>query len=218
MNRSLAAALAVAATVMLPAAGLAQGVFPPPPPTGAQGVFPPPPPMGNQGGFPAPPPTGSQGVFPAPGGGAPRQDSAFGPSQGGGFGGPPQGPAAICASFPKLKDEAEVRGHAIQEAAKSHDRKVMCGAVTRFVEQETKVVKFLVDNQAACGVPPQAVANAKASHQKTVEFREKVCADAPAPKPPSLSDALGTPTLDTGKNTKTGRGTLDSLTGNPLAR
>ena len=226
MNWSLAAAFAVAVTVMLPAAALAQGVFPPPPPTGAQGVFPPPPPMGNQGGgnqggFPAPPPTGSQGVFPAPGGGAPSQASApggFGPPQGGGFGGPPQGPAAICASFPKLKDEAEVRGHAIQEAAKSHDRKVMCGAVTHFVEQETKVVKFLVDNQAACGVPPQAVANAKASHQKTVEFRDKVCAEAPAPKPPSLSDALGTPTLDTAKNTKTGKGTLDSLTGNPLAR
>jgi hypothetical protein len=210
MNRSLAAAFAVAATVMLPAAALAQGVFPPPPPTGTQGVF------------PAPPPTGSQGVFPAPGGGAPSQAAApggFGPPQGGGgFGGPPQGPAAICASFPKLKDEAEVRGRGIQAAAKTRDRKVMCGAVTRFVEQESKVVKFLVDNQTACGVPAEAVANAKASHQKTVEFREKVCAEAPAAKPPSLSDALGTPTLDTGKNTKTGRGTLDSLTGNPLAR
>jgi hypothetical protein len=231
MNRSLAAALAVAATVMLPAAALAQGVFPPPPPTGAQGVFPPPPqPAGNQDGFPAPPPTGSQGVFPTPGGRGPSQASApggFGPPQGGGgfggppqsggFGGPPQGGAAICANFPKLKDEAEVRGRAIQEAAKSHDRKVMCGAVTHFVEQETKVVKFLVDNQTACGVPQQAVAGAKASHQKTVEFRDRVCAEAPPPKPPSLSDALGTPTLDTAKNTKTGKGTLDSLTGNPLA-
>jgi hypothetical protein len=208
MNRSLAAAFAVTAAVLLPVAALAQ--FPPPPPTGTQGVF------------PAPPPTGSQGVFPAPGGGAPSQAAApggFGPPQGGGgFGGPPQEPPAICASFTKLKDEAEVRGKGIQAASKTHDRKIMCGAVTRFVEQETKVVKFLVDNQSTCGVPPQAVANAKASHEKTIEFRDKVCAEAPAPKPPSLSDALGTPTLDTGKNTKTGRGTLDSLTGNPLAR
>jgi hypothetical protein len=164
---------------------------------------------GSQGGFGGPPPPGSGG-------------GAFGPPGGGGGGGgafgPPGGAQAICASFTKLKEEAEVRGKAIQAAGKSHDRKVMCGAVTRFVEQETKVVKFLVDNQAACGVPPQAVANAKASHQKTVEFRDKVCAEAPAPKPPSLSDALGTPTLDTAKNTKTGKGTLDSLTGNPLAR
>ena len=193
MNRSLAAAFAVAATVMLPAAALAQ--------------------------FPPPPPTGSQGVFPAPGGGPPSQAGGFGPPQGGGgFGGPPQGAAAICAGFVKIKDEAEVRGRGIQEASKTHDRKTMCGAVTRFVDQESKVVKFLVDNQTACGVPAEAVANAKASHQKTVEFRDKVCAEAPAPKPPSLSDALGTPTLDTAKNTKTGRGTLDSLTGNPLAR
>ena len=150
---------------------------------------------GGQGGFGGPPPQAAGGAF-----------------------GPPAGPQAVCASFPKIKEEAEVRGHAIQEASKTHDRKVMCGAVTRFVEQETKVVKFLADNQTACGVPPQAVASAKASHEKTVEFRDKVCAEAPQPKAPTLSDALGTPTLDTAKNTKTGRGTLDSLTGNPLAR
>lgn len=211
MNRSFAAAFAVTATVMLPAAALAQ--FPPPPPTGAQGVFPAPPPTGSQGVFPAAPQPGQGGMSGGQGGfGGPP------PQQGGGSFGPPSGAQAICANFVKLKDEAEVKGRAIQEASKSHDRKVMCGAVTRFVEQETKVVKFLVDNQTTCGVPPEAVANAKASHQKTIDFREKVCAEAPPPKPPSLSDALGTPTLDTGKNTKTGKGTLDSLTGNPLAR
>jgi hypothetical protein len=148
-------------------------------------------------------------------------------SGGGGFGAPPQGgggfgaaggPPAICASFVKLKEEADLKGKGIQAAAKTRDRKVMCGAVTRFIEVETKVVKFLADNKTTCGVPDQAVANAKAGHEKTIEFRDKVCAEAPAPRPPSLSDALGTPTLDTAKNTKTGRGTLDSLTGNPLAR
>jgi hypothetical protein len=144
---------------------------------------------------------------------------------GGGFGapppqqgGPPGGAQAICNGFVKLKDEATSRGQAIQAASKTHDRKIMCGAVTRFVEQESKVVKFLIDNQKTCGVPDEALVNAKASHQKTIEFRDKVCAEAPPPKPPSLSDAFGTPTLDTGKNTKTGKGTLDSLTGNPLAR
>jgi hypothetical protein len=211
MIRSLAAALAIAATATLPGAALAQ--FPPPPPTGSQGVFPAPPPTGAQGVFPAPPPPGQ-------GGGAGGQGGFGGPppqAAGGAFG-PPGGAQAVCASFVKIKDEAEIRGHAIQEASKSHDRKIMCGAVTRFVEQETKVVKFLADNQTTCGIPPQAVANAKASHEKTVEFRDKVCAEAPQPKAPSLSDALGTPMLDTAKNTKTGRGTLDSLTGNPLAK
>jgi hypothetical protein len=216
MNRSLAAAFAVAATVMAPAAALAQ--FPPPPPTGSQGIFPAPPPAGSQGGVfqgGAPSQASAPGGFGAPQGGG----GGFGPAPGGGGAfGPPGGPQAICASFEKLKGEADIRGKAIQAAAKSHDRKIMCGAVTHFVEQETKVVKFLVDNKTTCGIPDQAIANAKAGHEKTVEFREKVCAEAPAPKAPTLSDALGTPTLDTAKNTKTGRGTLDSLTGNPLAR
>jgi hypothetical protein len=33
-----------------------------------------------------------------------------------------------------------------------------------------------------------------------------------------LSDAIGSTPLDTSTNTKTGRGTLDTLTGNPLAK
>ncbi len=205
MIRSLAAALTIAAAAALPGAALAQ--FPPPPPPGSQGVFPAPPPPGSQGMFPAPPPPGQTGMV----------------GGGGGFGAPPQpggggGLPSVCSNFVKLKDEADVKGRAIQAASKSHDRKIMCGAVTRFVEVETKVVKFLIDNKTTCGVPEQAVANAKASHEKTVQFRENVCAEQPQPKAPSLSDALGTPTLDTRKNTKTGKGTLDTLTGNPLAQ
>jgi len=217
MIRSLAAALTIAAAATLPGAALAQ--FPPPPPTGSQGVFPAPPPSGSQGVFPAPRPPGQGG--PGQGGMAGSQGGFGGPPPPGGGGGafgPPGGAQAICASFAKLKDDAEVRGKAIQAAGKSQDRKVMCGAVTRFVESETKVVKFLADNKTTCGVPDQAVTNAKASHEKTLQFRDQVCAEAPQPKAPSLSDALGTPTLDTAKNTKTGRGTLDSLTGNPLAK
>ena len=52
-----------------------------------------------------------------------------------------------------------------------------------------------------------------------MKFRDTVCAEGPKAKIPTLSDAIGTPPLDTGaKNTKTGRGTLDTLTGNPLAK
>jgi hypothetical protein len=212
MIRSLAAALTIAAAATLPGAALAQ--FPPPPPPGSQGVFPAPPATGSQGVFPAPPPPGQGGMV--------GSQSGFGgpppPGGGGGAFGPPGGAQAVCASFPKIKEAAEIKGRAIQEVSQKHDRKLMCGAVTRFVEAETLVVKFLIDNKTACGVPEQAVTNAKASHQKTVEFRDKVCAEEPQPKAPTLSDALGTPMLDTAKNTKTGRGTLDSLTGNPLAK
>ena len=134
-------------------------------------------------------------------------------AQGGAMPGP-----AVCNDFPKLKDEAQKRGEAIQAASKTHDRKVMCVAVTRFVAAETVVVKFLEDNKTWCGVPDQAIAASKASHEKTVKFRDQVCAEAPQPKAPTLSDALGSAPLATGKNTRTGQGTLDTLTGNPLAK
>ena len=59
---------------------------------------------------------------------------------------------------------------------------------------------------------------AKAMHAHTMQFRDTVCAEGPKPKVPTLSDAIGTTPLDTSTNTKTGRGTLDTLTGNPLAK
>jgi hypothetical protein len=209
MNRSLVVAmgLAVAAGVTATHAALAQSPFPPPP---QQSQFPAPP---QQSQFPAPP---QQSSFPA----APQQ-SVFpsGPMQGGPpMGGPPQ-PSPICANFPKLRDEAKAKADAISAIGKRHgERKDMCAAVQIFTAAEDKVVKFLEDNKTACGVPDQAVAQAKTMHGNTIKFRDTVCAEGPKPKAPTLSDAIGTPSLDTGKNTRTGRGTLDTLTGNPLAR
>ena len=52
-----------------------------------------------------------------------------------------------------------------------------------------------------------------------MKFRTMACSEeGPRPKAPSLSDAIKSPSVDTAKNTKTGRGTFDTLTGNPLAR
>jgi hypothetical protein len=203
--------LALAAGVMLSHAALAQSPFPPPPP---QSTFPPPPqqsqsPAPQSSPFPTPP---QQSTFPA----APQQ-SVFpsGPSQGG----PPPPLAAQCANFPKLRDEAKAKAETIAAISKRHgDRKDMCAAVQSFTAAEDKVVKFLEANKAGCGVPDQAVKDAKAMHAKTMQFRDTVCAEGPKPKVPTLSDAIGTPSLDTGTNTRTGRGTLDTLTGNPLAK
>jgi hypothetical protein len=211
MNRRLAAVLAVAAVAALPGSVLAQGVFPPPPPPGQTGVFPAPPPPGQTGVFPPPPPPGQVGEFSAP------------PGQSGFASAPPGGMQnrmpAVCNNFPKLKNDAEKNALAMQKVGQNHaDRKTMCGAVTRFTAAETLVVKFLEDNKTTCGVPDQAIATAKTNHERSLKFRDTVCAEAPQPKPPSLSDALGTPTLDTAKNTKTGKGTFDTLTGNPLAK
>ena len=220
MNRSLVVGLALAAGMALSHAAQAQSPFPPAP---QQSTFPPAPqqsqlPADSTSPFPAPP---RQSTFPA----APQQ-SVFpsGPMQGGPpmggqpMGGPPP-QSAICASFPKLRDEAKAKADQVSVIGKRHgDRKEMCAAVQNFTAAEEKVVKFLDDNKANCGVPPQAVTQAKAMHANTVKFRDTVCAEGPKQKAPTLSDAIGTPSLDTGTNTRTGRGTLDTLTGNPLAK
>jgi hypothetical protein len=219
MNRSLVVAmgLALAAGAMLSHAALAQSPFPPAPQQSSP--FPPPPqqsqlPADSTSPFPAPP---RQSTFPA----APQQ-SVFPsgpPMQGGpGMGGPSQ-PSPICANFPKLRDEAKTKAEAVSAIGKRKgDRKDMCAAVQSFTAAEDKVVKFLEDNKRNCGVPDQAVAQAKTMHANTVKFRDTVCAEGPKPKVPTLSDAIGAPPAETGTNTKTGRGTLDTLTGNPLAK
>jgi hypothetical protein len=133
----------------------------------------------------------------------------------------PQAPSAAspCLQFRPLSEVARQKGEAIGAAEKRHsDRKELCTVVSQFSVAEAAVVKFLETNQTWCGVPPEAIKSAKASHEKTLKFKEMVCAPAPQPKVPTLSDAIGTPKLDTSKNTKTGHGTLDTLTGNPLAQ
>jgi len=217
---SLAAGLALIAALALPSYAAAQGQAP------AASPFPPPPPPGQTGVFGAPPeaappavappasaspfPTGpQQSVFPQGGGGA---FSAFGaPAQ---QQMPPQ-----CQGFPKLRDEARQRAEKVGEISKRKgDRKEMCGAITRFAEAEDKLLKFLEDNKTACGIPPQIVTQAKQGHVGTVKFRDTVCAEGPKPKIPTLSDAIPTTPIDTPKNTRTGPGTFDTLTGNPLSR
>ena len=133
--------------------------------------------------------------------------------------GPPGG--AQCNSFQDLAAEAQKRGAAVGAAIKAKaDRKQICALMTTFVAAETKVIKFLDDNKVWCGVPEQVITVSKANHEKSVKFRTDACNDdGPHPKAPSLSDAIKEPSgVDTAKNTKTGRGTFDTLTGNPLAR
>ncbi len=130
------------------------------------------------------------------------------------------GPAQ-CNDFLRLRSEAEQRAGAIRKATEHKaERKDVCALVQRFTTAEAAVVKFLEDNKTWCGVPDQAVQQAKANHERTLKFRTAVCTEAPAakPRPPSLSDAIGTPSIDSAANTKTGRGTFDTLNGNPLAK
>jgi hypothetical protein len=126
-----------------------------------------------------------------------------------------------CNAFPQLRNEAQQKALAVRTAVEHKaERKDICVLVQRFYAAEGTVVKFLEENKSWCGIPEEAIKQAKANHEHTLKFRTAACTEAPTakPRPPSLSDAIGTPSVDTGNNTKTGRGTLDSLNGNPLAK
>jgi len=129
--------------------------------------------------------------------------------------------ASQCADFPRLSAETKKKADAVQAAINAKaERKQVCTLLTTFVASESTVIKFLEDNKVWCGVPDQAIAISKTNHEKSIKFRNQACAADAAPqvRPPSLSDAIKTPSVDSATNTKTGRGTFDTLTGNPLAR
>ena len=131
------------------------------------------------------------------------------------------GQPSQCMQFPALSQATQLKANAVQAAMKAKaDRKDICRLMTAFVAAEDKVVKFLIENKTWCGVPDQAVAAAKASHEKSTKFRDAACTAAPEPEAPTLSDAIKTTPVNSSSNTNTkpGRGgTFDTLTGNPLA-
>jgi len=134
---------------------------------------------------------------------------------------PAQASPALCNAFVGLKNDAEKKALAIRAAIEHKvERKDICTLVQRFAASEETVIRFLEKNKTWCGIPEQAITGAKSNHEHTLKFRTAACTEAPAakPRPPSLSDAIGTSPVDTGNNTKTGHGTLDSLNGNPLAK
>jgi hypothetical protein len=150
---------------------------------------------------------------PGPGFGGPPPPGA----QGGGGGGVP--PCIL--EFTRLREDVEKKGKAAK-AASEHKatREEMCKHVTVFAQAEGKWTKYAEVNVSSCGIPPQVVQQLKAVHAHTEETREKICSAQAAgiPAAPSLSDALGTTKLPTPETTKTGSGTLDTLTGNAIQR
>jgi hypothetical protein len=144
-----------------------------------------------------------------------------------GFGAPPPGSGApppsgaqqqCMVDFTKLREEVEKRGKSAK-AASEHKvtREEMCKYITAYSVAEAKFSRFTEENESKCGIPPNVVQQLKTVHVSTEQTREKICmAQAMAPAAPSLSDALGTTRLPTPQTTKTGNGTLDTLTGNAL--
>lgn len=214
-------ALALATLLAVACVSEAAAQFPPPPGQAAPAqdpAFPPPP---GQGGGAFPPPPGQQGnAFPPPGQASPFPpvggQSVSAPAQGG-FP-PPGGGGNDCANFMPLREAAEKGAGAIRAAGeRKAGREEVCPLFKRFALAEGKMIKFLETHRTSCGIPAEAIKEAKANHVKTVSVRNNVCSAAPVAAAPTLSDALGGPILpDAGPPKKNGAGTFNTLTGNPL--
>ena len=134
---------------------------------------------------------------------------------------PAQQEPPCAAEFAKLRDDAEKKAGAIRAAGerKAPPREA-CQLFNAFVAAQLKMLKYASDNATWCGIPNQIVTSLKEGVAKTSEIRTKICQAAAAPPrsaSPSLSDALSGPVPDS-NNIKTGRGTFDTLTGNPLEK
>ncbi len=145
--------------------------------------------------------------------GVPAMASPFG----GGGGAPP-----CMAEFARLREDVQKRGLAAKAAGQRKvSREEMCKHITAYSAAELKWVKYTEANTTSCGIPAEVAQQLKQVHSNTEQTKEKICAAGPGPAaaaPPSLSDALGTSRLPTPETTKSGSGTLDTLTGSALQR
>jgi hypothetical protein len=142
-----------------------------------------------------------------------------GPGPGPGFG-PPAAPPAACQELLKLRADVEKHGIALQNANKKKSPPdVACKLFKNYLAAEMKMIKGIEANLATCGIPPTVPAQLKGNYAKAKQVADRVCeiaARGPVPTGPSLSDALGTPIVPDASTTRTGPGTYDTLTGNPL--
>lgn len=170
------------------------------------------PPVGGQQSSPFPPVAQQSSPFPAVG------QSPF-PQMG-----QPQQPPPCVTDFIPLRQEVDKRFEAAKAGvAKKSGAAEMCRLLTQFNDAEGKMIKYIEQRGLGCGFPPDALANFKTGFVKSTGYKKQACdaaanpQRAPRPSEPTLSDAFAPPAVS-GSNTRTGRGTLDSLSGNPLAR
>ena len=139
---------------------------------------------------------------------------------------PPQQQLPPCfADFKPLRDEAEKRGLALKNGIqKKVTREQACTLMKNYAAAESKVVKFIQANASWCGIPAEAATSMKTNHTRTLQSEKQVCSGggmaggAPKPTGPGLSDALGTTRSGSLDPLAPNSGTLDTLTGNVLAK
>ena len=199
----------------------------------AQGAFPAPlPGQGTIQNDPAFPPV--NGAAPATSVGAPPSSSfpvnGAAPITGSAF---ERGPAPPSQSsvdecmkgFVPLREEAEKRGKLIKAAGERHaPPDEACKLITNFGQAEMKMINYVENRAAKCGIPPQVADQLKTGHKNTENMQKKVCgfaqqAQQRGPAGPSLSEVLGSSTaLPEATPTKKGGSTFDTLNGNVLTR
>jgi hypothetical protein len=187
------------------------------------------PPRATAGGAPQTVPGAIPGAIAAPGPMpmpmSPMAAPAIGAAPFGAPAAPPQGGTSPCLpEFLKLREDVEKKGQAARLASEHKaTREEMCKYITVYSAAELKWVKYAENGVATCGVPASVAQELKTIHGHTEETKAKICAVGAVgvvgtPAPPSLSDALGTTRLPARATTKSGTGTLDTLTGNAIAR
>ena len=104
-----------------------------------------------------------------------------------GVGAPPpeSGPPPACRELLATRDEVQKHGTAIQKA---NERKATvqeaCKLFRNFLGAEAKFIKSLEENTRTCGVPGDAIKQAKEGHAKASQVGKQVCdAAGQGPRP-----------------------------------
>jgi hypothetical protein len=128
----------------------------------------------------------------------------------------------VCMTFPALGKDVEDSLKAVNEAGqRKATREEACPLFKTLSAKEAKALKFLETNRTLCQIPPNFIKQLADRHANIVKITKAVCTAGPPPGAagPTLSDALGGPTIADDTSAKLpGRGTFDTLTGNALQR
>jgi hypothetical protein len=90
-----------------------------------------------------------------------------------------------------LREDAQKRVAAIVAAGKRKaESNEICQLLGHFAEAEAKVIRFVEEQGASCGISPEALSQMKQSQSKTGELRKRVCA---GPSPPASPRKIWTP-------------------------
>ena len=99
----------------------------------------------------------------------------------GGVGGAPHGPPPACQQLSVLRDEYQKNGTALsvanEKARTQHKPPDMetCKLFKAFQASQAKFVRGMADNQATCGVPPDAIKAAQEEQGKVAQVTKQVC-------------------------------------------